>query len=412
MNFPITKVFVGDGTNTGTNKDNMAEGDLLILDGITHAVLNDTSVAALGVNDPVVFVSKTSEGIIESPVIRKRDIKSVSFEAYDDPAQKVVTLSLETPVVGNTYITDLSIKSQHKELWNKNPSFLASFTAKTTDRSEMAANLHKQYTRNLFTSAGSSQQLVRVERTLTLGNGTATALGLGLTANMVVGSRTVTITGGTITAFTPGTIISLAGGVYLIESSTTTSFVLDTAYQGTALTAATGTGATNAFSVALGATSVYNLRFTGVAQPVKKWDWYAIVDFDVFKKGSFTSTSTVTVTTALNVGSGTYHQVRDLERKNYAHVRYAHNFTEHPAEDYVNNATVGVNYAIIVLEAATSGYGTWIKQQQDVNGVTLIFAAPVLASSTAGMQLDGDLANSFGKMFNTFVGSTIIPAVA
>ncbi len=418
MNFPITKVFVGDGsnsaaaTNSGVTKDTMAVGDLLIVTGLpsstgiaAHTSITAAQAAALSANDPIVFMNKTSEGIVESPMIRRRDIKSASYKAYTAPVQKVMTVALlDAYVAGTTYMLDLSVKSQHKELWNKNPSFLASFTAKTSGAigsataAEAAQAFAKQYTRNLFTSSGSSQQLVNVYRTQTGGTPTALAEAVAV----VNGSKTVVAAGAVTIA--AGTIINIAGSVYLVETGVTsgTTFYLDTAYQGPS-NAAVAVGTTLATQVSTIATPTnWNLVFTGVAQPVKKWDWAAIVDFDIFRKTGFTSTSTVTVTTALVVGSGTFHQVRDLERKNYAHVRYAHNFTEHPAEDYVNNATSGVTYDLVVLEAATSGYGTWIKQQTDENGVTLIFAAPLVA----GNQFAVGTANTFADVFAAWVGAS------
>ncbi len=415
MNFPITKVLVGDGTNTGTTKDTMIVGDLLLLSAGTtstgvapHTVLTEAQSAALSANDGVIVVAKTSEGIIESPILRRRDIKSSAYKAYTAPVQKVVTVALLNPyVAGTAYTLGLSIKSDQREFWNKNPEFLATFTP-TVDGAigsataeEAAAAFALQFTRNMFTSTGSGSQLVKVERTLT--GGTITEVGSDGVDTFTVTQGSRIVTSSAVQTMTAGDVINLNGVAYLIAESTVASltFKLDTAYQGATATYTSGDGGGAEVGTVATPTN-WNLRFTGIAQPIKKWDWYSIVDFDIFKKSGFTATTTITVTTALVVGSGTYHQVRDLERKNYGYVRVNTNFTEHPADEYVGNATSGVLYDLVVLEAGTSGWGDWMQSHGRVFGVTLIIAAPLVAAQ----QFAHATSNSFAGCLTAWIGAS------
>lgn len=420
MNHGINKVLVGDGTNaintaahSTATKDNMAKGDLFLLNASTHAVLTEAEAAALGDNDGVVFVAKTDEGIIESPILKRKDIKSSAYKAYTAPTEKKITLKLGDAYVGPTATSNgvpvtvnLAIRSDQKEFWNKNPSFLATFTPKadgninSATAAEAASELHKQYTRNPFTSAGSPLQLVKVTRSTT--GGTVTEVGTdGVTTFSVVkGSRTV-VASGNVTVAT-GAYIILDNATYLVETgTTTTTFYLDTAFQGETQTLTSGDGGTTEVGTVASPTN-WNLVFEAVVQPIKKWDWYVQVDFDVFKVNGFTSASTLT-TVAQVIPSGTYHQVRDMERKNYTHQRFNHNFTEHPADEYVNNATVGTQYGIFTLEAATTGYGDYMTARQGKEfAVTLTIAAPLVA----GEQMAVATSNSFAGIVAAWIGAS------
>jgi hypothetical protein len=407
----LLKVFVGDGTSAPNTKNAMVKGDLQLLDATTHALATASSTA-------VVIAAVTDKGWKLSTPIVKSNIKYVNYAAYDAPAVKIMTATMDSIANDSTtYSKTYSLGVQIKEdlrmgTYNKNTEIIASATTPSSAYSsvqegmkDITSTMAKGFAANPLTSSGSPYQLVKVERT---GSGTITPLGQTLT--VVTGAREVTA--GAAVTIAAGTIISIAGILYLVETGVTsgTTFTLDTAYQGSSATVASGNTSTTVGTVATVTTDTWAFKFTSVAQVRgNRYDQFRNTDFIVIYPKGFDAAGQMTVVTtqALDPGVGTYGQVRDLEEKAYTNSIPLINYREFPFEDFALNATSGTQYDIFTVSyTAASGYN-----YMQSNGAEFLQTAVVCAPAASGGAFDGDQASNFGKLFNDWYGSVVIPAI-
>jgi len=411
----LLKVFVGDGTSAPNTKNAMVKQDLQLLDATTHALATASSTA-------VVIANVTDKGLKLSTPIVKSNIKYVNYAAYDAPAVKIMIATMkhiadDSTTLSKTFSLGIQIKEDLRMgTYNKNTEVIASATTPSsiygsaaTGMKDITSTLAKGFSANPLTSSGSGSQLVKVERT---GTGTIVALGTSgtTTFDVVQGARQVKASGNVTVA--AGTIISIAGVLYLVETGVTagTIFSLDTAYQGSTATVTSGTSSSTFGTVATVTADTWAFKFTSVAQVRgNRFDQFRVTDFVViYPKGWDVADSMIVATTqVLDPGVGTYGQVRDLEEKAYTNSTPLINYREFPFEDFALNATSGTQYDIFTVGyVAASGYN-----YMQSNGAEFLQTAVVCAPAASGGAFDGDQASNFGKLFNDWYGSVVIPAI-
>jgi len=381
----LLKVFVGDAAISGTvNKNTMIKGDLLLLDASTHAVAdaNSTSVVIAACND---------KGIYLSAPISASNIKYINYQAAGSGTEAQGSVAIAaTPllVAGDTYTIGVQIKEDLRMgTYNKNTEILASYvvpsSASITDAAsnftylkDMASTMAKGFAANPLTSAGSPSQLVKVVRTATGG----TKLALGMAAGVTKGARQVTATAH---GRSVGDFVALDGALYQIESKTTDTFTLDTAYQGNTatLTSNAGGGAGQAayFSVV---PTAFNFSFTAIAQSQQnRYDQFRMVDFVIITpKGNSTGIFTVTKTDPV-YPTGSYRQIRDLEEKAHTNSMPLINYREFPFEVFPLNADPSLSYATLTIVYTLGAGYNYMQSSQKEFLHTVVVAAPVASNS-------------------------------
>jgi hypothetical protein len=401
----LLKVFVGDaGLSSGSAiKNTMVKGDLLLLDATTHEVATGSSAA-------VVIAACNDKGVYVSAPITKAGIKYIKYQAYTGPVEAQGSVAIAASpflVAGDTYTVGIQIKEDLRMgTYNKNTEILSSYvvpsSASITDSTtnfpylkEMASTIAKGFSANPLTSAGSPYQLVKVARTATGGTITGGAY------VVVKGSRVVTLNSH---GRSVGDIVSLDGNVYVIESKTTNTFTIDTAFQGESktLSSATSLAEGNGGYYSALPTS-FGFGFIGIVQTQKnRYDQFRMVDFIIITpKGNSTGIFTVTPTTSI-LPTGTYRQIRDLEEKAYTNSFPLINYREFPFEDFALNATSGTNYATFTI-AYTSGWGYNMMQSNQAEFLqTVVVAAPAVAQGHFDGTTTPVLANNFAEVWNTW----------
>jgi hypothetical protein len=403
----LLKVFVGDSAISGAvNKNTMVKGDLLLLDATTHAVATANSEA-------VVIAACNDKGVYVSAPITKAGIKYIKYQAYTPPVEAQGSVDiLATPllVAGETYTLGVQIKEDLRMgTYNKNTEILASYVVPSTAvitstgtnypfLKEMASTLAKGFSANPMTSAGSPYQLIKVTRNATGGTITGAAYAV------VKGSRQVTLASHGRSA---GDLVSLDGGIYMVESAPTTSvFTLDTAFQGDTKTLTSGTtvatGNGGFYASGTQPTS-FSFNFIGVVQTMKnRYDQFRMVDFVIITpKGNSTGIFDVTPTTS-TLPTGTYRQIRDLEEKAYTNSFPLINYREFPFEDFTLNATSGTQYATFTI-AYTSGWGYNMMQSNQAEFLqTVVVAAPAALNSQFDATLGTANASNFATTWNVW----------
>jgi hypothetical protein len=416
----LLKVFVGDGSGTGTTVATMVPGDLLLLDAATYTPLA-ANTSGLTSKD-VVIASCISKNGVNTPVfstpIKKANIKYIS--AVNDNEGSVAEATA-TAAVGATALavsTTYSIGVQIKEdlrmgTYNKNTEIIGSYTTPATIPSdgfvkmEMASTIAKGFAANPLTSAGSPYQLVNIFR-----KSPGTAFGSNVTAGQNLtatrGSRIVTFSGSLNAAVVAGALLNLGTSFYLIEKVETGKITLDTAFQETTATVTAGTGAAQAYVVpAANFPTSFTFEFDGVAQTQKnRYDQFRMVDFVVITpKGNDAGLVTITATAPV-YPVGSFRQIRDLEEKAYTNSNPLINYREFPFEVFPLNATSGTFYCILTV-AYTSGWGyNMMQKSQDEFLQTAVVAAPF--SAEGQFDVDASPANAvknFLEVWSAWAGS-------
>jgi hypothetical protein len=424
----LLKVFVGDGSSASTIAG-MAQGDLLLVKASDNSVLTASTAAALTNSDQVRVVSRNSKGLVYSTPLSKNDVIRVNYTAGAGVTQKVMTATLadianNTSTLSKTYSLGVQIKEDLRMgTYNKNTEIIVAHTTPSsayidaaTAMEDICSTLAKGFAANPLTSSGSPSQLVRVERT---GTGSITALGTGGTTTFAVtqGARQVTASGNvTVSA---GTIVSIAGILYLVETGVTagTIFTLDTAYQGSTASVTSGTTSSTFGTVAAVTASTWAFRFSGVAQTrSNRFDQYRVTDFEVIYPKGFDAAGDITIatSTALVYGRGTWAQVRDMEERSFSHVYPTVNYREFPFSDYeLNSDLVAVgsrastNYNLFTLvHNAPAGYNYMQSSGKTFPQVTVV-AAPT--SSNDGTVGSNDF---FGSVLTAWWSADSTPTSA
>jgi len=404
----LLKVFVGDGINSSLTATvgNMIKGDLLLLKASNY----EPWVSADG-NVPVVIAAKNDKGVYFSAPIANSNVVYCNYKVNAPYTPKVVTFALgeSSYTAGSTYSLGVQIKEDLRMgTYNKNTEIIASHTCPSTTTStelEVASTLAKGFAANPLTSAGSPYQLVKVVRT---GSG-GTAAAMGSTTTVVQGAREVK----TATAHgrSVGQTVNLGGNVYMIETITsTTSFSLDTAYQGPSASltssATPGTSAAAYYSITTGLE--ISFVFTAIAQTQQnRYDQFRVVEFDViFPKGWTGTTSVPVVTTATAYPSGSYRQVRDLEEKAHTNSMPLINYREFPFEVFPLNADPAKNnYDVLTITYNLPAGYNYMQSSSKEFPQTVVVCAPTPA--TGGDQFELDVVNTFINKFDTWFTGTV-----
>jgi len=413
----LLKVFVGDASGVALSVAAMVPGDLLLLDAATYTPLA-ANTSGLTSKD-VVIASCISKNGVNTPVfstpIKKTNIKYIT--AVNDNEASVAETTSTTVVnvtstgiaAGTTHSLGIQIKEDLRMgTYNKNTEVIASYVVPSsgvpTDvQGDLTSTLAKGFAANPLTSAGSPYQLVKVVRTAT--GGTTLSLG-GTSVTVTQGGREVKTS--TASGRTAGQTVNLGGNVYLIESvSSTTSFVLDTAYQGPSATLTPGAtpGSTAASYYTVLPTGI-SFVFTAVAQSQKnRYDQFRMVDFVVISPkgndlGLFTTTKTAAVYPV-----GSYAQVRDLEEKAYTNSNPLINYREFPFETFPLNATSGTYYCMVNV-SYTSGWGYNMMQSNQPEFLqTAVIAAPFAADGQFDVTPTTTNAGSFLETWSAWAGA-------
>lgn len=404
----LLKVFVNNGANTGTSVNNMVEGDILLLDASNYATAITSSTEA------VVIAGKNSKGVYFSSPIKKANIKFTSLvnDATGTEASATVVVNVGTAgstgvLAGSTHSLGIQIKEDLRMgTYNKNTEIIASYVVPssgvpTNVLFDMTSTLAKGFAANPLTSAGSPYQLVKVTRTATGG----TAAALGMAASVVSGARQVTATAHSVTV---GDYVLLDGAAYQVESVTTNTFTLDTAYQGAtgSLTSNIAGGTGQAAYYPTVQPTGFSFVFAAVPQTQQnRYDLFRMVDFEVItphgnELGVFTTTKTAQV-----YPSGTYRQIRDLEERAHTNSMPLINYREFPFETFPLNANPSSNnYDVFtVVFSVENGYN-----YMQSNSAEFLQTAVVCAPAAAGSEFDADATtNSFAEFWNTWTTGTV-----
>ena len=398
----LLKVFVGPSAGSGaTTVATMVEGDILLLDATTHAIatVNSTSVVIAGKNDKGVYFS--------SPIV-KANILYSNYKETVPAVQTSATVAVSTTnvVAGGTYSLGIQIKEDLRMgTYNKNTEIIASHVCPGTaasDIHELTSNLAKGFAANPLTSTGSPYQLVKVQRTAT---GSIVSAG---NATVSPGARQVTFASAHGKA--AGDYVGLGGGIYQIEKVlSTTSVVLDTAYQGagTTLTGGTTQGTSAAGTFASKPTSI-SFSFTALAQSQKnRYDQFRMVDFEVISpKGNDPVVFTVTKT-APTYPVGSFRQVRDLEEKAHTNSMPLINYREFPFEVFPINADSTIDEYNIFTVTYNLGAGyNYMQSSSKEFPQTVVVCAP---AADAGDQFDAGTAGTFANVYQAWSGIDVFP---
>jgi hypothetical protein len=403
----LLKVFVSNGASTGTTVDTMTVGDILLLDASNYSTAVTANTAA------VVVAGKNSKGVYFSSPIKKSNIKYTSkvVDSAGTEASTTILVNAGTSgstgiLAGSTHSLGIQIKEDLRMgTYNKNTEIISSYVVPssgvpTNVINDMTTTFAKGFAANPLTSAGSPYQLVKVTRTATGG----TLEALGMAATVVSGARTVNATAHTVTV---GDYVKLDGAVYQVESITTDTFTLDTAYQGaTGSLASNIAGGTNqaAFYPTINPT-IFSFVFAAVPQTQKnRYDQFRMVDFDVITPhGNDLGVFTITNKTAQVYPVGTYRQVRDLEEKAYTNSMPLINYREFPFEEFpiIAQPSLG-NYDIFTTTFVVENGYNYMQS----NSAEFLQTVVICGIAAAGTEFDKDAStNSFAEFWTTWVGS-------
>ena len=402
----LLKVFVGDGANTGTTVATMVKGDLLILNA------SDKTPYTSGSGD-IIVAACTDKGVIYSTPIKKANVVYTSYVTTSGATEATATAAVGSTAlaVSTTYSIGVQIKEDLRMgTYNKNTEIIGVYTTPATIPSdgfvkmEMASTIAKGFAANPLTSAGSPYQLVNIFRQ---SPGTAfsgvTAAGQALTATK--GSRIVTFTGSLTAGLIAGVVLNLGTSWYLVEKVETGKITLDTAFQGTTATVATGTGAAQAYFTATLPTT-FTFEFDGVAQTQKnRYDQFRMVDFVVITpKGNDAGLITISAT-APTLPVGSYRQVRDLEEKAYTNATPLINYREFPFEDFALNADSTKSYDIFTI-TYNAGWGyNLLQSSQNSFPQTLVVCAPRVDAGQFDVSGTSPSGSSFAEDMTTWYGT-------
>jgi hypothetical protein len=405
----LLKVFVGDGTNTGTTVATMVKGDLLILNA------SDKTPYTSG-SDDIVVAACTDKGVIYSTPIKKANVVYTSYVTASSATEATATAAVGAAdlTASTTYSIGVQIKEDLRMgTYNKNTEIIGSYTTPASVvapgdgffKMEMASTIAKGFAANPLTSAGSPYQLVNVFRQVFATSLTGvTAAGQNLTVTK--GSRIVTFTGSLHIGLVAGVAINLGDSSYLVEKVESGKITLDTAFQGTSATVTSGTGSTAAAYYTATLPDTFTFEFDGIAQTQKnRYDQFRMVDFVVITpKGNDAGLITVSAT-APTLPVGSYRQVRDLEEKAYTNATPLINYREFPFEDFALNADSTKSYDIFTI-TYNAGWGyNLLQSSQNSFPQTLVVCAPRVNAGQFDVSGTSPSGSSFAEDMTTWYGT-------
>lgn len=401
----LTKVFVGDGSTSGTSVATLAQGDLLLLDARDNSVLTASTAAALGSNVPVKVAAKNPRGVVFSTPMKRSEVSSVNYKAGTAGTEKVIRfpLNAETYAANTTYSLGVMLKENQRAVYNREANVVANYatgssvvgTGAITDYAQISSAMAKQFALSSITGYGFPNRMVKVERYDTGSVPAITTLGSGANATVTQGSRVVTTAAAH--SAVAGTVVSLAGVIYVVDKvNSTTEFIIDVPYEGSSATVNAGTTvATNAgivtFTGTAGATSgLITFKFTGLAQTREnKYSQFTTVNFNViYPRGFVASGSVPTVSTAKAEPFGTWRQVRDMEELYFTQVNPQINYREFPFQDFdlnVNSIATTTNFnQFTVNYMSGNGYNFMGMSDKGFPQTLIVFAPTSSNDGTVG----------------------------
>lgn len=338
-----------DPTATSTY---IASGEVLVIDS-TGAPLTAGKTIADSSYIQIVQGDGASNPLVFSPKIDGNNVvvyKGVGFT----PAQEQIsyagyngTSGTIDVANGNLYQLRVSYKNNNL-IFGENQSNQV-YLEYTSDSSATALEIAQAFAQKGTANYPATQSDIKVERVT---DGTFTVLGGSSTLAVTNGSTTATASSGSH-GLVAGDVVRIGGTsstnpVYVVASVSTTTIVLDQAYQGTTATVA------NANVGEMSAITSWGIKVTGKPQTfvVDRFD-YTKVSFDLTLNGF--GATTVTNAQSVSRGNGTYEEVAMLEAfalgdEGWLANRNAVPYVAQPR----TNAVSGTNYDILVIE----GYNT------------------------------------------------------
>lgn len=308
------KLFVGAAAAYATDTTlsaflaNGTEGQIGVY--LSNGSLQST---ALSPGDEFVIVQKRDGFLNKTPIIKWSEIIDSRKSAYVAPIRQVSTIGyngtsgdlgvvLTTATTTNTLTFGVSVR----EVTPGNQPFpiqegYATATSTTADVYSIVAGIVSTLNGDFDYQRTQPDRFVKAE---ILSDGTLT--GLGQTAAVVNGS--VSVTAGAAVTLADKSFLSLAGVIYRVNGTVTssTAIVLDRPFQGTTATLASGTSATTAATAAYtSGTTKFGIKLTGLE------------DTTIFKiagSGLLTN-ATVTNTTAWLLGAGSGASIVEFEKQ-------------------------------------------------------------------------------------------------
>jgi hypothetical protein len=357
------------GTAAGTGDGTLALSALGRGDVSIFAADDFTTPLADGAAKQPFYIA-VGTGDTASPFILSSKIDpDNAFMAIKDarPADdQVSSVSVAAPTVGDSVNVIIAFKDRQRLIANKQTRIVLSHEATTAVAYDLASALAKQAQ---FSSPYSDPYGVKVEVTTA---GTDSVTEVGNTISVTKGSDRISFSvaaqHGTDQNYAVGDYIDISGVTYSVtEVVSATVLKLDRLYTGD--TAALANTAVNERST-LTAT---NIRVTGVAAP------YNNPEIDIYEKPTFELASdqagaVVTNTTAMDLGQGTYEQVKKLEFDVQGYLGNT-NLRQWPIPVFDYHATSGVSYDIINIMGQDEHEGDLQNQMKSPVGAVLAFNA-------------------------------------
>lgn len=414
----VNRVLIGDGTNSGTITSiaGIQKGDLFLLNEAGVPVTTNAAAAALPRHERVTIAAGIGNGIaILSSPIQGHTVSKYEGQSYVAPSERVVILGYNgtastsiSVTAGTEYRLRILIKDSHRFNGQRSTLGDVNYLAPTGGTlAEAAAAIAKLYDETDYGHNYLSDK-VKLER---VSNGTRTVF--PNTADVVNGSKTVSLTAHALTVGTPIRLDvaahSASSPVYVIEEVIdANTFKIDVAYKG-----ATGTIAL-ANSGSMTAVTEWGFKLTGIAQdsyisnaanePLDEYEW---INFDaVFSEANdpaAASAATFTESTALNPGQGYWKQVADREEaaKGYLGDTSKRRFHD---KRIVSNVVVDQAYDSVVITHADIHRGDF----QDTYNAPLKTEIYIPEGSTQATNSGNNFLHVLNGFFSSVVGFTAI----
>ena len=346
-----------EGANTGTTRQTIINGDILIFNRTGNTALTGTPTPISAEGNDIIYIAQgigTGKGLDSLPIVL-RNVTKVSVEGYAAPAEKVYSFgyigsgssTVAAPDSLAEYALNINILDDQRIQGNRpTRQYYSYVTDAAATAKELVFALAAKVNNDFFVANTNSYVTAAV-----LTNGTFTAL---------TNNATVTQYGKTISSTAHGLV---AGDFVRIGSTAATSpvYQVDQAIDANTFTikgrfvAASGTVlAANIGKITVD--TLVGLQLTGTVVPFNGIDLYQKTNFvaSLYNTATtgFNVLSTPVISTALNYGQGFWQQVRDQEYFAQGYFGIT-NRTQFPGSVNMQPATravVGNTYNSVVIE--------------------------------------------------------------
>lgn len=342
------------GANTGTSLQNIANGDMLVLNSLNANLTGSPTVSGAAGNDAIRIaqglpaVNGKSQFRLSSKIIGK-NITSWKKKVFAAPVQQVRywgyngvggALALED---STEYRFRLRVtNSRHQVTPHQAPETSMFYTTGSTADNYAAASSFASKI-----NANSSRTLRAKFRAGVISDGAITEFGATLVTTLINGSKVVSIA--VPHSLSVGALVAFRGVVYKVaEVPTTSTLVLDRPYSGITEVIDPATTVDLVGTIVVGD---YGLKVEALAIPTKAVDLYQHTEFDGFLapiNGDLGQEETKTNVAAI-VGSGYWEQVRDMEFF-AAGYRGITNRVQFPIDEFNPIAISTGTYTLYVIE--------------------------------------------------------------